>query len=454
MRILWKTFAGVAFSCAVAGNGISYAASSAPPVKEDFVVEPMPPGFGVLHSDLEGPVFVDERGRTLYKWPKRALRNGNSGEIENKPACDETVYRENAGLMSPYPGGLVLPDQAKRRSCIAVWPPVLAAADAKSVGNWTVVEGPNGRKQWAYDKAPLYTSILDKRPGEVFGGTNTPLFGESPAERYPVGPRSNLPAQFSVRTTMLGRMVTLNDNWSVYTFDGDRRHKSNCVDSCLASYEPILAASLARGTGDWTTFERSPGVRQWAFRGRPVYRHLDDQKVAALDGSDTPGWHNVYTQRAPAPPKGFVMKDTIIGVVLGDSRGMTVYRYACGDDAPDQLTCDHPSSPQVYRFAVCGGGDPTRCVQTFPYVIAPKDAKSDNQVWGTMYIDPATGKETRPQQAGALHVWTFRDRPVYTFAGTRGYGDTSTTDVNANNWGEFSGARNGYRALVYRPVFD
>lgn len=253
---------------------------------------------------------------------------------------------------------------------------------------------------------------------------------------------------------MLGRLVTLNDGWSIYTFEGDRRHKSNCAGECLQAYAPILAASLARDTGEWTTFERAPGIRQWAFRGQPVYRHLNDLKIAVLEGSDTPGWNNVYMQRAPEPPEGFVFKDTIVGVVLGDSKGMTVYRYVCGDDAPDQLTCDHPGAPQVYRFTVCGGGDPARCVETFPYVLAPVGAKSGNQVWGTMYIDPTTGKEVSPEKSGALHVWTYRARPVYTFAGFRGYGDKTTTDVNAMNWGEFSGARNGFRALIYNHVFD
>ena len=112
-----------------------------------------------------------------------------------------------------------------------------------------------------------------------------------------------------------------------------------------------------------------------------------------------------------------------------------------------------PDSPQAYRFAVCGGGSWEQCLKTFPYVIAQAGAKT-NRAWGTMYIDPKTGKETTANAPGALNVWTFRKRPVYTFAGVRGYGDHKLSDINANAWGEGEGARNGYHAFVMRDVID
>ncbi len=83
-----------------------------PPVTEleDYQRDPMPAGISVQHSDVDGPVFVDARGHTLYTWPLDRLRNGDAGEQKGKPSCDDTKYTENSGLMSPYPPGLVLPD--------------------------------------------------------------------------------------------------------------------------------------------------------------------------------------------------------------------------------------------------------------------------------------------------------------------------------------------------------
>jgi predicted lipoprotein with Yx(FWY)xxD motif len=421
---------------------------------EDYIHAPMPPGIKVIGTELEGPVFADAQGHTLYKWPKKSLRNGDAGEIQGKPACDDHVYTENTGLMSPYPGGLELPEAATRPSCTKVWPPVLASADSKPLGKWTVVDRPDGRKQWAYDNWPLYTSVLDKQPGDVLGGTSLANDPEAGALRLPVGPEPNVPSQFSVKTTMRGRLIALKDGWSVYSYDRDSHNKSNCSDACLDGRSPILAGSYVRPVGEWTTFERSPGIRQWAFKGMPVYRYLNDPKEHSRDGSDFPGWHNVYTQLAPDPPKGFTTKDTLIGAVLGDAQGRTIYRYRCTDDALDQLACDFPEAPQVYRFVVCGGGDVDQCLKAFPYVQAPVGAKTDNQVWSAMYINPKTGKGARADEPGALYVWAFRGRPVYTFAGARGYGDKRPSDVLAQDWGEFNGQRNGFLAMVYRDIYS
>jgi predicted lipoprotein with Yx(FWY)xxD motif len=437
---------------AVAGAAfvsVAFAAGRSVEATKDYIEVPMPPGFQVIVSELEGPVFADAQGRTLYKWPKRSLRNGDAGEIENKPTCGDKPYRENAGLMSPYPAGLTLPDADTRPACTQVWPPVLAPADAKPVGKWTIVDRLDGRKQWAYDEWSLYTSALDKQPGDVLGASDMFGLGEGGAQREPVSPKPNVPPQFAVATTMTGRMVTLEDGWSVYSFDGDKRDRSACYNECLDEFTPILAADYARPVGEWTTFERTPGVKQWSFRGKPVYRRRNDPKTGSQDGSDVPGWRNVYMQRAPSPPKGFVMKETIIGLVLGDANGKSLYRYVCTDDAFDQLACDHPDAPQIYRITICGGGDVQRCLKAFPYVQAASGTKIDGPVWSTMYIDPNTGKHAKAGQPGALNVWAFRKRPVYTYEGDKG-----PTDINAQAWGEFNGQRNGFRVIAYRDIYS
>lgn len=454
MRLLRNALSvGAVVIGGVVGLG-AYAASQT--AKEDYIPEPMPPGFQVVVTDLEGPVFADARGHTIYKWPKKDLRNGVAGEVQGKPTCGETPTRENAGLMSPYPGGFELPEVDTRPACSTEWPPVLASADAKPVGKWTVIARDGGKKQWAYEGWPLYTTIVDREAGDVNGATGlTPEdpFAAYGALRKIIAPKQNVPPQFSIYTSMAGRSVETADKHSVYSYDRDGRNKSNCVNACLNDWQPILAADFANKMGEWTTFERSPGVKQWAFRGMPVYRRISETHTHMQDGSDVPGWHNVYMQKAPSPPKEFVVKDVAMGSILGDERGMTVYKYICSDDAVDQLQCDYPEAPQIYRFTVCGGGDPARCVKTFPYVVAPGGAKTGNHVWGTMYINPMTGKRAMAGEKDALSVWTFRGRPLYTFAGRNGYGDTKPENANADNWGEFSAKRNGFQAILYRSPF-
>jgi predicted lipoprotein with Yx(FWY)xxD motif len=49
------------------------------------------------------------------------------------------------------------------------WKPVLASADDKAVGDWTIVQRANGNRQWAYKGLLTYTNANDKRPGEING---------------------------------------------------------------------------------------------------------------------------------------------------------------------------------------------------------------------------------------------------------------------------------------------
>ncbi len=142
--------------------------------------------------------------------------------------------------------------------------------------------------------------------------------------------------------------------------------KSNCDLKCLHDWVPVLAPETVRPQGDWSIIESSPGVKQWAFRKMPVYTRALDSRGSSLEGSDEPGWHNAYTQLAPPPPEGFTVNDTHSGQVLGDAKGMTIYIYNCNDDAVDQLACNHPDTPQAYRFAVSGRGDPALSLKKLP----------------------------------------------------------------------------------------
>ena len=415
---------------------------------EEYVHDPLPPGFQVINTELEGPVFADSQGHTLYKWPIKNLRNGAVGEQKGKPTCDDTHYRETAGIMSPYPPGLELPEVDTRPSCLQLWPAVYAPDDAKDLGKWTVVKRKDGKKQWAYDGYALYTSVLDKQPGDTYGGTNRKSGGDAPAYREPVGPAPSVPAQFKVYEVAEGLMLGTAKGYSVYAWERDGANKSNCDTACLRDWEPLLAPEPAVSQGDWSVFERTPGVKQWAYHKMPLYTRIADKKVRSYEGSDEPGWHNVFTQKAPAPPKGFTVQSTRAGLVLADARGRTVYVYNCADDALDELACDNPDSPQAYRMAICGGGDVDECQRTFPYVIADKNAKAESRTWTVMDIDPRTGHLAKPGEEGALHVWAYRDRPVYLFGG-----DQAPGDVEGDAWGEFNGHRNGFKAFWLRDDF-
>ena len=81
-----------------------------------------------------GPVLTDSKGMTLY------------------------TYDKDAGGKSTCNG-----------QCATNWPPLMASADAKPMGDYTVVTRDDGAKQWAYKGKPLYAWAKDAKPGDTTG---------------------------------------------------------------------------------------------------------------------------------------------------------------------------------------------------------------------------------------------------------------------------------------------
>lgn len=87
----------------------------------------------------QGPKLVDLKGMTLY-----------------------TYERDTSGKTSNCNG-----------KCIESWVPLPATAEAKAIGDFTVINREDGSKMWAYRYRPLYTSPADKAPGDANGNATT-----------------------------------------------------------------------------------------------------------------------------------------------------------------------------------------------------------------------------------------------------------------------------------------
>jgi predicted lipoprotein with Yx(FWY)xxD motif len=87
---------------------------------------------GVANTS-KGKTLVDAHGMTLYTFDK---------DTAGKSACNGP--------------------------CATNWPP-LAASNATSSGDWTVVARDDGNKQFAYKGRPLDTFAKDTAPGDIKG---------------------------------------------------------------------------------------------------------------------------------------------------------------------------------------------------------------------------------------------------------------------------------------------
>ena len=61
----------------------------------------------------------------------------------------------------------------------------------------------------------------------------------------------------------------------LYTYDRDLAGsgRSQCTGACAKAWPPLAAGPGARSSGDWSVITRDDASRQWAYRGRPLYRH-------------------------------------------------------------------------------------------------------------------------------------------------------------------------------------
>ena len=53
--------------------------------------------------------------------------------------------------------------------CATNWPPLMAAADDKPMGDYSIVTRDDGSRQWAYKGKPVYTFKSDAKAGDRTG---------------------------------------------------------------------------------------------------------------------------------------------------------------------------------------------------------------------------------------------------------------------------------------------
>jgi len=93
---------------------------------------------------------------------------------------------------------------------------------------------------------------------------------------------------------MMGGTMVNSSGMTLYTFDKDAGGKSACNGACASNWPPLMAASGAVPSGDWTIIAREDGSKQWAYKGKPLYLWSKDQKPGDMTGDGfNSAWHAV-----------------------------------------------------------------------------------------------------------------------------------------------------------------
>jgi len=287
-------------------------------------------------------------------------------------------------------------------ACIAKWPPLLTSADVKPDGDWSIVTRKNGDKQWAFRGKPLYAHTRDVTPGDMNGD-------ELLQKWYIAIKPLATPPSFTTFKTPMGYLLVDQKKMSLYTSDADKGEASACIDACAKTWRPMEASWLVEpAIADWTIIQRKDGTRQWAFKGKPLYRYAGDFSPGDMAGSAIKGWHGVVLEPPPPLPSWVTYQKSDGGELMADAQGHTLYAHDLSK----------------VRVGIAASG---RDMET-PHLWTPVAAAADDKPLGQWSI--VTSEDGARQ-------WAYKGMPLY-----------------INNRDTEPGALNGMRATdrVWRTI--
>jgi predicted lipoprotein with Yx(FWY)xxD motif len=93
-------------------------------------------------------------------------------------------------------------------------------------------------------------------------------------------------------------VLTGANGMTLYVFDKDAAGsgKSVCNGPCATNWPPLFASDGDAASGDYTVIVRDDGKKQWAFKGKPLYYWVKDQKPGDRTGD---GVNNVWRVARP-----------------------------------------------------------------------------------------------------------------------------------------------------------
>ena len=86
-----------------------------------------------------------------------------------------------------------------------------------------------------------------------------------------------------------GALVGAN-GMTLYVFDKDADGKSMCNGKCAENWPPLMAQGT--GSGNFSVITRDDGSKQYAYKGKPLYYWVKDQKAGDMTGDNFNNvWH-------------------------------------------------------------------------------------------------------------------------------------------------------------------
>lgn len=285
----------------------------------------LPEGLGMMRSGA-GEILLDARGHVLYTYARDTQPNVSTCVAE----------------------------------CAKTWPPLAAPSEAATAvppsADWMAITRPDGGRQWSFRGKPLYTFAKDSAPRVALGDR----VGQAWAIAFqPV----RTPPGLAVRSIHLGRALVDSRGLTLYWHEdekprGDGRARLECEGRCLRQWSPLAAPLMANAIGDWKPIDRDDGLRQWTYKGRPLYLFAGDLRPGdtAGEGAEKGLWRAAVLEAAAPLPSWVTVQRSDMGEIFADARGFTLYTQAGSLERIRTLLCRDDCIRQNWRLIPAAAG--------------------------------------------------------------------------------------------------
>lgn len=177
-------------------------------------------------------------------------------------------------------------------TCLTNWPALIAHAGAVATPPYSLVTRGSGEKQWALNGMPLYFFVGDTQAGQFNGeavGNNWFVARSAPVAVNNHSTEGRLFVAHGNIVNASGAADNSRLDFTLYTFDDDTPGVTTCFGGCLAVWPALYAPSDAKDFGDFTVIVRdvNTGVKQWAYKGLPLYFYVGDTAAGDVTGEYT-----------------------------------------------------------------------------------------------------------------------------------------------------------------------
>jgi predicted lipoprotein with Yx(FWY)xxD motif len=260
-------------------------------------------------ADKSKAVALRDPSSALFS-PKKGWRRAKFAPEESLPTPSgigvKSLAVSNGYILVNESSEMPLYVMEKAPKKPAAWVPMYASLLAQPVGDFSILSREDGTRQWAYKGRRLYSYAGDYSPDDLNGlGTQADV---QPALAY----ENFMPSSVRVRIYAgRGPLLVTSQGRSLYTVartvssmggNGDGFFVRGgayrvvyeqakevgtraCERECLKTWSPLLAAAQDQASGFWEITDRADGLRQWAYKGSPLYTYSGDDKPGDINGN-------------------------------------------------------------------------------------------------------------------------------------------------------------------------